>query len=126
MPVTTTQLIATLQNAANDCQQAVENCESGHLASAVNGLNSTKQALEDAAAQLKASLPFIAVHATPDGPTIADAFDDLDTAREWCWTMFEDPGDAIDGEIPDEICRIYQHGELVEEIMPGDREQRRG
>lgn len=126
MPPTTSELIGLLQNAASDCQQVIDNWESGHLASAVTGLSATKQALEDAAAQLKASLPFVAMHATPDGPTTANAFDDLDAAREWCQSMFDDPSDTPDGELPDEMGCIYQHGELVEQIMPGDAAQRKG
>ena len=126
MPSTTTEMIRVLQNAVSDCQQVIDNWESGHLASAVTGLNFTKQALEDAAAELKASLPLIAVHATPDGPTVAEMFDDLDAAREWCQDTFEEPSDATDDELPDEICRVYQGGELVEEIMQGDRRQRKG
>ena len=123
MPMTTAELIHVLQSAAGDCQHVIDNWESGDLASAVNRLTSTKEALEDGAKQFNASLPFIAVHATPDGPTTADAFGSLRAAREWCWTMVEDSDDTVDGELPDETCRIYQDGGLVEEIMPGDHRQ---
>ncbi len=86
----------------------------------------TKEALQDAAAQLQASLPFVAVHATPDGPTTANAFDDLDAAREWCQSQLDDPCDTPESELPDEMACIYQDGELVEQITPGDAERGKG
>ena len=126
MPMTTAELIHVLQSAAGDCQHVIDNWESGDLASAVNRLTSTKEALEDGAKQFNASLPFIAVHATPDGPTVANTFGSLDAAREWCRGTFDEAGGTVDGELPDEICRIYRDGDLVEEVLPEDRQQDKG